>query len=200
MDDIQQLSRSRAAHKATYDKFDSIQTELESLSEDTDSQILERAKFKEPYFESLARAKGLVKAFSNEHITPEAKPSHSECIDSIKFPEIALPSFSGDFREPYRPDRPDRPERLDRPDRSKRPDCADGPDRPDRPERPDRPDRSDELEKPDRLDRPDRMDRPDRPDKPDRPDMLDRSDRPGRPDRPDRPERTVRLDRPDRTD
>ncbi|CAG5010764.1 unnamed protein product [Parnassius apollo] len=114
MDDIQQLSRSRAAHKgkltqftnfidnlstplnadgvinlelrieniiATYDKFDSIQTELESLSEDTDSQILERAKFGEPYFESLARAKGLVKAFSNEHITPEAKPSHSECID-----------------------------------------------------------------------------------------------------------------------
>ncbi|CAG4936443.1 unnamed protein product [Parnassius apollo] len=69
---------------ATYDKFDSIQNELESLSEDTDSQILERAKFEEPYFESLARAKGLVKAFSNEHITPEAKPSHNAARSSAE--------------------------------------------------------------------------------------------------------------------
>ncbi|CAK1597481.1 unnamed protein product [Parnassius mnemosyne] len=90
MDDIQQLSRGRAAHKgkltqftnfidnlstplnadgvinlelrienviATYDKFDSIQTKIESLSEDTDTQILERAKFEELYFDSLTRAK-----------------------------------------------------------------------------------------------------------------------------------------------
>ncbi|XP_028168404.1 uncharacterized protein LOC114358595 isoform X4 [Ostrinia furnacalis] len=74
--------------------------QLECLSEDTSSQLLEREKFEELYFESLAKAKGLVMAFRNDNDEPEAKPSHSsECIDSIKFPEIALPSFSGDFRE-----------------------------------------------------------------------------------------------------
>ncbi|XP_028159680.1 uncharacterized protein LOC114352315 isoform X6 [Ostrinia furnacalis] len=99
-DDILNLEFRIENVTSTYEKFDTIQMQLECLSEDTSSQLLEREKFEELYFESLAKAKGLVMAFRNDNDEPEAKPSHSsECIDSIKFPEIALPSFSGDFRE-----------------------------------------------------------------------------------------------------
>ncbi|XP_063825227.1 frizzled-like [Ostrinia nubilalis] len=63
--------------KSTYEKFDTIQMQLECLSEDTSSQLLEREKFEELYFESLAKAKGLVMAFRNDNDEPEAKPSHS---------------------------------------------------------------------------------------------------------------------------
>ncbi|KAL0840413.1 hypothetical protein ABMA28_015670 [Loxostege sticticalis] len=99
VDDVLNLELRINNIECTYDKFDSIQSRLDTLSDDTESQILERSKFEEPYFNALAKAKGLVKTVKVEITKPESAAYSSEVNDCIKFPEISLPNFSGDFKE-----------------------------------------------------------------------------------------------------
>lgn len=92
--------------KSGFDEFEIIQDKLETLCTDIDVQFSERESVQNTYYETVGIAKTILNEFASENSSSSANesttdhPSHpSETSDSIKFPDIKLPSFNGDITQ-----------------------------------------------------------------------------------------------------
>lgn len=99
-DDLLNLELRVQNIQSTFAKFDTIQSRLEVLSSDTEALVKERSDFEDLYFKAVAKATGLINLHKAKEVSkPNPEPRASEITDSIKFPEISLPTFTGNFNE-----------------------------------------------------------------------------------------------------
>lgn len=90
---------------SVFDEFETVQDSIETLCTDFDSQLLERESTQNAYFANVAMARRFVNEFVSENsscslpvnVTSSDHPPESN--DSIKFPDIALPTFNGDITQ-----------------------------------------------------------------------------------------------------
>lgn len=87
--------------KKSFEEFDSVQTEIETLSSDVEDELSNRESYENTYYECVAKAEaGLSKSgkvglpgLASRQSTASSEP----VLDSIKYPDIPLPEFSGDI-------------------------------------------------------------------------------------------------------
>ncbi|CAG9135851.1 unnamed protein product [Plutella xylostella] len=86
-----------------FEEFEIVQTRIETLATDVDNQISERELFEDGYFKNVALGKSIQNVNGSDHNNTILNPSNNESSSpltegsqSIKFPEISLPSFNGD--------------------------------------------------------------------------------------------------------
>lgn len=85
-----------------FNEFETIQDHIETLSTDIDSQVTERETYQATFFscvslgKKLLQTKGEPAAGNNPDLTRQSIITPETC-ESIKFPEIPLPSFNGDI-------------------------------------------------------------------------------------------------------
>ncbi|XP_073960059.1 uncharacterized protein [Choristoneura fumiferana] len=100
-DDVLDLELRVARLTKELDEFEKVQDKIETVSSDVEAQMSEREAFENSYFQLLSKAKGLLRAnapSSNQPIpSRNTEPAQAVHEESIKFPEISLPSFSGDM-------------------------------------------------------------------------------------------------------
>ncbi|XP_066152747.1 uncharacterized protein [Euwallacea fornicatus] len=86
--------------ESTFERFETIQSELELHAEDYDDELVERDDFEDRYFELKVRGKGLVQRFSSVDTSGNSQgPESPSPLDNVKLPVISLPTFSGDFKD-----------------------------------------------------------------------------------------------------
>lgn len=88
-----------------YKKFNKVQESIETISSDVEVQMGERDGFEDLYFKTIAQAKAMLqnntpKSNSQEPVQDLNKSCTLEIGDQfVKYPEISLPMFKGDFRD-----------------------------------------------------------------------------------------------------
>ncbi|XP_066156028.1 uncharacterized protein [Euwallacea fornicatus] len=89
--------------EGTFERFGTIQSELELHADDYDDELAERDDFENRYFELKAKGKGLLQKFSRVDASTAGGTSQGaespSPLDNIKLPVISLPTFSGDFKD-----------------------------------------------------------------------------------------------------
>lgn len=81
-------------------EFEKIQDKIEILCADYDAQLAEREKFEKAYYTSLTAAKKYLNEFREQ--LKKSQPKNSDgssnppMCESVKLPDIALPTFNGD--------------------------------------------------------------------------------------------------------
>ncbi|XP_066153054.1 uncharacterized protein [Euwallacea fornicatus] len=89
--------------KGNFERFGTIQSELELHADDYDDELAERDDFENRYFELKARGKGLLQKFSRVDTSAAGGisqgPESPSPLDNVKLPVISLPTFSDDFRD-----------------------------------------------------------------------------------------------------
>lgn len=100
-EEILDLELRLARIEQVLDEFEKVQDTIETVSTDVEAQMSEREVFENTYFQLLSKAKALLKVnTSTDQPTPlrdtgPTQAAHS--VESIKFPDIALPSFDGNI-------------------------------------------------------------------------------------------------------
>ncbi|KAL0871503.1 hypothetical protein ABMA27_005221 [Loxostege sticticalis] len=86
--------------QSALDGFDKYQTLLELASSDSEELSAERQNFEDSFYKNVAKANLIIVSKKRPEIPHERKHEHShDCSDSIKFPEITLPTFSGSYKQ-----------------------------------------------------------------------------------------------------
>ncbi|XP_063545181.1 uncharacterized protein LOC134753270 [Cydia strobilella] len=106
---MQELTLRHAKMSEMYNDFDSIQNDIESLTEIPDEEYAERTSFEDRYFGAMAAAQDLLSKHaapagpaSAEHDRGSVSGSGDAVFSSkpnIKLPTIHLPTFSGRYQD-----------------------------------------------------------------------------------------------------
>lgn len=82
---------------SAFQEYDNYQNSIETLSTDADKEALEREQFEISYFQTTGLGKSLLRQAGTRSGEPESRRNVPEPSESIKYPDIPLPSFSGDL-------------------------------------------------------------------------------------------------------
>ncbi|XP_013148452.1 PREDICTED: uncharacterized protein LOC106111033, partial [Papilio polytes] len=90
-----------------HNDFDKFQTELEMLSDDPEQLISEREEFENKYFALVSAARTMMNKYQRDRQRTMSMSESSDggidrevmCRDFVRLPKIAIPEFSGKFRE-----------------------------------------------------------------------------------------------------
>lgn len=85
-----------------FTEFEQIQDSIETISSDVEQQLEEREVFENTYFSSLSLAKSYLIKDGEGHsslLSQDEAPSTSGHSESIKYPDIKLPTFSGNITD-----------------------------------------------------------------------------------------------------
>lgn len=84
-------------------EYEKIQDKIETISSEIDKELAERECFENSYYESIAKAKNYLNqkncASSNSIQVNNASQPFIPESDAIKYPDISLPSFSGNITQ-----------------------------------------------------------------------------------------------------
>ncbi|XP_076645559.1 uncharacterized protein LOC143355009 [Halictus rubicundus] len=105
--DIVAFEKRVRANEGLYEKFDVVQSQIETAVVDTpheEAQLAEREQFEDSYFKIMSKAEGRLvhargEAGPSTSITNSATPVPSDPHPATRLPVIKLPSFDGNLTE-----------------------------------------------------------------------------------------------------